>query len=85
MQMKRYPNSFGTFLEEVNKAEKMRLISKKYYVYGGEYENTQFLFAKTYETYGPFDTYQLAYDKWKERSFQTVDNCHYRFTVLYVP
>lgn len=51
-----------------------------YYVLGGVYEDTSFhkVKIKTFEIHGPFETYNDAEDKWRERMWLNVDDCHHR-------
>lgn len=54
-----------------------------FYVIGGEYTDTDF---ETFidgkgEEYGPFKTYQKAKEIWAKWAWQTVDNCHCRYTI----
>jgi hypothetical protein len=66
------------------KTKHIPITGPAFYVLGGEYLDTTFEVLKesSYELYGPFNTYQEAYDKWRERSFAYVDNCHCRFKVI---
>ena len=58
-------------------------MKKLFKVIGGEYRNTSFekIVDGTYEEYGPMNKI-AAIDKWRECSWQHVDQCHYRFTVV---
>jgi hypothetical protein len=58
-------------------------LKTKFWVFGGIYKDTTFreLQSETLE-YGPFDTYQAAYDVWKEKMFGNVDNALHRLTVV---
>ena len=55
----------------------------KWYVSGGVYEDTTFNKLKDIaDEYGPFDTYEAAYDVWKDKMFLNVDNALHRLTVV---
>lgn len=55
-----------------------------YYVIGGEYSDTTFttVLKGTEEKHGPFDTYEEAVRKWRERTGWTIDNCMMKFNVV---
>jgi hypothetical protein len=61
---------------------------KRWWVVGGEYENTRFdkiAPGKAEERHGPFDTYASAHKKWAERAWATVDDAHSRFRIVEEP
>lgn len=62
-------------------------VGKKFMVVGGVYKTTDFVdvVPGTEECYGPFDTYQAAYDKWRERFFARVDDAHHRVKIVAAP
>lgn len=56
----------------------------KYYVVGGEFLDAahQHLKPGTREQYGPYDSYEDALPKWRERAWATIDDFYVVFTVL---
>jgi hypothetical protein len=54
-----------------------------FYVVGAEFLSTEFkLFVPdTLEVFGPYLTYGTALDKWRERSWANVDNCHFKVSI----
>lgn len=52
------------------------IIREQYFVWGGVWEdfNFQSIEPGKYEEYGPFDSYQEAYDTWKSKVWLNVDN-----------
>ncbi len=54
-----------------------------YFVNGGEYISMDFLSVKPGKSlmFGPFYTYQDAYDCWKSNMWLNVDNALYRLTI----
>lgn len=54
-----------------------------YWVYGGEWKDFSFSRGdeSTYVEYGPFYSYQDAYDTWKEKMWLNVDNALYRLLI----
>jgi hypothetical protein len=60
-------------------------LKTKFFVFGGVYKDTTFRQLQNEsdaQEYGPFDTYQEAYDEWKARMFLNVDNALHRLTVV---
>lgn len=58
---------------------------EKYWVVGGQYTDTDFeelVEGYELEEYGPFDTEEEAYDKWKAMSWRNVDTCSHRYEIL---
>jgi hypothetical protein len=55
-----------------------------FYVIGGEHTSTEFKAVNpgTEEQHGPFDTYDEALRKWRERTGWTIDNAYYRFFIV---
>ncbi len=56
-----------------------------YWVVGGEYGDTHFIApaaGKVLERHGPYRDYDLAHDRWAERAWATVDDCHMRFRIV---
>jgi hypothetical protein len=58
--------------------------SGPFWVTGGVYIDVTFtaLVPGTAEQYGPFATYKAAKEKWAERTWKTVDDCHARFRII---
>ena len=56
----------------------------KFVVVGGVWEKDWSGIIENPEFHGFFDNYKDAYDKWKERSWWSVDNCQSRFLVISV-
>lgn len=58
-------------------------MEKKYFVSGGIFTNFDFnaIEGPNYEFYGPFENYQDAYDKWKERVWLNVDNALHKLHI----
>ena len=57
----------------------------KYWVIGGKYKNTKFDSLKDghqLEKYGPYKTFELAKEKWSVLSWQNVDDCYIKYTVI---
>lgn len=58
-------------------------VSTKYFVEGGEYTSTDFNeLVSDMKSFGPFETYKEAYDKWLEESWHDVDNCHAKYKIV---
>lgn len=58
-------------------------LKTKFWVFGGIYKDTTFRELQSEKLeYGPFDTYQDAYDVWKSNMFLNVDNALHRLTVV---
>ena len=54
-----------------------------YYVVGGEYEDTTFRkLIKPAPVTGPFDSYVQAYEAWRARARETVDQAYARFQIV---
>lgn len=55
-----------------------------YKVTGGVFTDTTFeqMIDGTKETYGPFETYEEAYNIWKSKMFQNVDNALHRLIII---
>lgn len=54
-----------------------------YYVVGGEYSDTTFRdLVKPAPVAGPFDDYLDAYEAWRARSLETVDQAYVRFQIV---
>ena len=54
-----------------------------YYVVGGEYRDTTFReLVKPAPVTGPFDSYVEAYEAWRARSRETVDQAYARFQIV---
>tara|TARA_A100001388_G_C28676213_1_gene454096 strand:- start:510 stop:695 length:186 start_codon:yes stop_codon:yes gene_type:complete len=56
-----------------------------FWVVGGIYKDTKFkelAEGQKLEKYGPFKKYSEAKQKWDYHSWQNVDNCFYRFTII---
>jgi hypothetical protein len=54
-----------------------------YFVTGGEHMSMDFIAVKPGKSimFGPFYTYQDAYDCWKDNMWLNVDNALYRLTI----
>ncbi len=54
-----------------------------YMVNGGIFTDTTFtdIVPGTAEVYGPFDTYQEAYDAWSAGTWKNVDICEHRLFI----
>ena len=54
-----------------------------YYVVGGEYSDTTFRdLTKPAPVSGPFDDYYAAYEAWRARAMETVDQAYARFHIV---
>lgn len=54
-----------------------------YYVVGGEYRDTTFQeLVKPAPVAGPFDDYVSAYEAWRARALETVDQAYVRFQIV---
>ena len=54
-----------------------------YYVVGGEYEDTTFRkLVKPEPVTGPFESYVEAYEAWRARARQTVDQAYARCQIV---
>jgi hypothetical protein len=69
--------------ERVRARNNLKHPTEKYFVQGGEYTDTNMVVLKdgTDITFGPYDSYQEAYDKWKSHMWLNVDNALYRLTI----
>lgn len=58
-----------------------------YYVVGGRYTDTHFdtLIDDTAERYGPFASYEQAFEEWRARMFAQIDDSHFRLFVTEHP
>lgn len=56
----------------------------KYKVYGGHYSDFTFTTVEVPVEFGPFDTYQQAYDAWKKNMWLNVDDGQYRLDIVQV-
>lgn len=56
---------------------------KIYWVYGGEWNDFTFTRGseESYVEYGPFYTYEEAYNEWKAKMWLNVDNALYRLLI----
>ena len=55
----------------------------KYYVIGGEYEDTTFTQPKSpLEEFGPFDSIEEARNIWKDKSMANIDDCLVRYLIV---
>jgi len=52
-----------------------------YIVEGGHHSDFSFTKVEKYESYGPFDTYQKAYDCWKKHVWLNVDDGQHRLNI----
>lgn len=52
-----------------------------YLVEGGHHSDFTFSKVEKYESYGPFDTYQEAYDAWKANMWRNVDDGQHRLFI----
>ena len=62
----------------------IKVKGEKYWVVGGQYTDTDFkelVEGHELEEYGPFETYEEAYDKWKSMSWWNVDTCSHRYEI----
>lgn len=50
-------------------------------VVGGIHSSTEFNQIESYEEYGPYDSYQEAYDEWKAQAWTKVDNSLHRLWI----
>lgn len=67
------------------KKDEATLPKTKWFITGGVYKDTTFRELQTdviAEEYGPYDTYQAAYEDWKYKVFLNVDNALHRLTVV---
>lgn len=54
-----------------------------YYVVGGEYSDTTFReLVKPAPVAGPFEDYRAAYDAWRARSLEMIDQAYARFQIV---
>jgi hypothetical protein len=54
-----------------------------YYVVGGEYADTTFQkLVKPAPVLGPFEDYFQAYEAWRARAMETVDQAYARFQIV---
>ena len=54
-----------------------------FYVVGGEYSDTTFRnLVKPAPVSGPFDDYYSAYESWRARAMETVDQAYARFHIV---
>lgn len=54
-----------------------------FYVVGGEYSDTTFQeLVKPAPVCGPFDDYRTAYEAWRARARETVDQAYARFQIV---
>ena len=61
------------------------IVNNEFWVVGGIYKDTKFkelAEGQKLEKYGPFKEYSEARQKWDYHSWQNVDNCFYRFTII---
>jgi hypothetical protein len=57
--------------------------SVAYYVVGGEYRDTTFReLIKPAPVTGPFESYVQAYEAWRARARETVDQAYARFQIV---
>ncbi len=57
----------------------------QYWVIGGKYKNTEFDSLKDghqLEKYGPYNTFELAKEKWSVLSWENVDDCYIKYSVI---
>lgn len=57
-----------------------------YYVIGGRFKDTHFqdLISRP-EEYGPFESYEEAFEEWRARMFAQIDDSHFRLFVTQHP
>ncbi|MEX2374637.1 MAG: DUF4170 domain-containing protein [Dehalococcoidia bacterium] len=54
-----------------------------YYVVGGEYRDTTFReLVRPAPVSGPFDDYLAAYEAWRSRARETIDQAYARFHIV---
>lgn len=54
-----------------------------YFVIGGEYSDTTFRsLVKRAPVIGPLASWEEAYERWRERSFASMDNALVRFSIV---
>jgi len=54
-----------------------------YYVVGGEFSDTTFRqLVKPAPVAGPFETYVQAYEAWRSRSLEMIDQAYARFQIV---
>lgn len=54
-----------------------------YYVVGGEYSDTTFRkLVKPAPVAGPFESYVQAYEAWRSRSLEMIDQAYARFQIV---
>src|SRR5258705_10648063 len=56
----------------------------RYWVVGGEYQETRFdppAHGTAVQRFGPYDTHEDGKAKWQELAWRTVDNAHARFRI----
>lgn len=54
-----------------------------YYVVGGEYSDTTFReLVKPAPVAGPFEDYVTAYEAWRSRSLEMIDQAYARFQIV---
>lgn len=58
-----------------------------YYVVGGRFTDTHFdtLIDNTGERYGPFRSYEQAFEEWRARMFAKIDDSYFRLFVTEHP
>lgn len=58
-----------------------------YYVIGGRFKDRRFseLMAGSGEQYGPFASYEAAFEEWRARMFAKIDDYHFRLFVTENP
>jgi hypothetical protein len=58
-------------------------VEPMYIVYGGVFKDTTFreIDNRTYEQYGPFETYQEAVNVWRGKMGLNIDICEHRLFV----
>lgn len=74
---------FGLILSVLLMTLKLFKITKttNFYVDGGIYKDFTFSVKVEPEFYGPFETYEDAYDVWKASVWSNVDNALHRLTI----
>ena len=57
----------------------------QYWVIGGKFKDTKFDTLKDgqqLEKYGPYKTFELAKEKWSILSWENVDDCYIKYSVI---